>query len=682
MPVKQTKKFLRHLIYFYMGLFLLSIIAVSWFWTSEHSVHQKVAMIAKINDAIHDVDDAVMHIVLADVDPVHWEEQVVPVLLEQSIKSLAEISSQNDISLISALEADLNTLKMKIATDKFSASNNIIQIKMQLRVLHQRLIDEVNNQAITNVNWFYVVLLVIFILTTFLFFLLVRSGRKQNSFQQSFLVAQERLTLIVNNMDEVFFLCEKETGVLLYVSPLYSAMWGISLDELCVDPNAWQSKVHPDDLSKLLDSSQCPNKDERTVDFRIIPHEGSLKWIRQRLIATRAKISDDGMEKEYFITVFSDITEVKKLNDQLAQSQRLDALGRVTGGVAHDFNNLLTVIMGNAQLIEDNSVDLPPFNAMAGLIIKAAERGAKLNRQLLTFAGKQQQQLEYVDICEVILETQNLMSKTLGENITLEIKTYPNKIGYLIDVAQLQSAVINLCFNARDAMPNGGEITIELEQMSSNAPIIIRVSDTGTGIPEHMLNLIFEPFFTTKASKGSGLGLSMVYGFVKQCQGEVTVASQADVGTTFTLTFPSKETVNTVSDSNAAASYLSNQKEPKKCLIVEDNELVRDSIVSMLEEQGFIVETVSSCDEGKEKLEANSDYDILISDVVTPGQMNGFDLARLCATENPTVNILLMSGYYDDKSYSAEAFHFLAKPFTHNQLMNALSAVIAPHELK
>lgn len=682
MPVKQTKKILRHLIYFYIGLFSLFIIAASWFWASEHSVHQKVAMVAKINDAIHDIDDAVMHIVLSDVDPVHWEEQVVPVLLEQSIENLEKISSKNNIPLVLALEVDLNALKAKIAKDKFSASNNIIQIKMQLRELHQRLVEDANNQASINVKWFYIVLLVIFVLTSSLFFSLIRSGRKQSDFQQSFLVAQERLTLIVNSMDEVFLLSEKETGVLLYVSPLYSSMWGGGMDELCVDPKAWQKKVHPDDLSKLLDSSQYANKDECTIDFRILPHEGSLKWIRQRQIATQAKISDDGMEKEYFVSVFSDITEVKKLNDQLAQSQRLEALGRVTGGVAHDFNNLLTVIMGNAQLIEDNSAESPPFNAMAGLIIKAAERGAKLNRQLLTFAGKHQQQLEYVDICEVISETQNLMTKTLGENITLEIKTCPNKIWYLIDVAQLQSAVINLCFNARDAMPNGGEITIELEQISLNAPIIIKVSDTGMGIPEHMHNLIFEPFFTTKASKGSGLGLSMVYGFVKQCQGEVTVSSQAGVGTTFTLTFPSKETLDAVSDSDASASYLSNYKEAKKCLIVEDNELVRDSIVSMLEEQGFTVDTVSSCDEGKKKIEENSDYDILISDVVTPGEMNGVDLARLCTIKKPMINILLMSGYYDDKSYSAEAFPFLAKPFTHNQLLSALYTVIAPNELK
>lgn len=685
MPAKQQKRLMQHLMFVYVGLFLVSVALVSLFVVSEYSLHKKIQHISSINDAIHDVDDAVMHLVMSKTDPVQWDLALAPVLFDQAIRALKKLPAERHVDFLQALEAELHTLKHSMDDNNATLSNKIIHTKIQLKSLHQLLMNDIDEQTHKNMMWFYVVLVFIFGLAISLFISLFRSSQKQNSFHQSYLSTQGRLALIVNNMEEVFCLSEKESGKLLYVSPSFQALWGVSLDELCEDPLAWQAKVHPDDLNRFQGAFKRRSEQEDVLDFRVTSSDGGQKWIRQRVFSTHASVSDDGIPKDYVITVSSDITEVRKLNEQLAQSQRLDALGRVTGGVAHDFNNLLTVIIGNAQLIKDYTEKTSPQKMMAELIIKAAERGAKLNRQLLTFAGKQQQQLEYIDLCDVLHDIQHLMNKTLGEDIVLNIHTSPGNIYCTTDAAQLQSAVINLCFNSRDAMPQGGEISISVEQRTTDHAVIIVVSDNGIGIPEHILPLIFEPFFTTKAAKGSGLGLSMVYGFVKQCHGDIEVRSQLGEGTTFRLTLPlinkSIQAEPSVLDTTAVNKMLDTPS-GKKCLLVEDNELVRDSVASMLADKGFSIDTAQSCEEGQMKLLESTEYDLLITDVVTPGHMNGIELAEWCKAERPEMRILIVSGYYDDLSYLAEQFHFLAKPFTHNQLLQTLSAVVGQDLLK
>ncbi|MGQ9927310.1 MAG: PAS domain S-box protein [Chloroflexaceae bacterium] len=369
-------------------------------------------------------------------------------------------------------------------------------------------------------------------------------------------------------------------------------------------------------------------------------------------------INDQG-QCTHFVSIQRDVTEQVALEEQLRQAQRLEAIGQLTGGVAHDFNNLLTVILGNAELLSEALADNLDLLPLARMISTAAQRGAALTQHLLAFARRQALDPRAVDVNRLITGMDELIRRALGEHIAIQLILAPDLWRALVDPAQLESALLNLCINARDAMPMGGTLTIEtanvlLDQqyadrsmeVTPGAYVLVAVSDTGTGIaPEHLPH-VFEPFFTTKEhGKGSGLGLSMVYGFVKQSRGHVTIYSEPGQGTTVRLYLP-----RTVEE---AAGYETNvtgawRGENETILLVEDDEAVRHFARQQLTSLGYRVLEARTGPEALELVRAHDEIALLFTDIVMPGGISGRELVRAARQVRPGLKVLYTSGYTEN----------------------------------
>jgi signal transduction histidine kinase/CheY-like chemotaxis protein len=383
-----------------------------------------------------------------------------------------------------------------------------------------------------------------------------------------------------------------------------------------------------------------------------------------------------------------EISERERTEETLRQAQKMEAVGQLTGGLAHDFNNLLTVILGNLQLISaktDNDERLARYIKSA---IGATERGANLTQKLLAFSRRQALRAEAVLVNDLLPGIQMLARQIIGVNIDLNLKSGENLWFCRTDAIQLESAVLNLVINARDAMPQGGQLTIETanitfdEEMASAIPdaipgqyVTISVKDTGTGIPDEVLKRVFEPFFTTKAiGKGSGLGLSMVYGFVRQTNGFITIDSQANQGTKVCLYLPFTEA--SAVTCNKLVLPISQQQAPQaSILVVEDDIEVIKIVKELLTDIGYNVLSSPSAPEALRVLEQQK-VDLIFSDVVMPGGMSGIDMARLLHEERPDLPVLLTSGFISQSmDYNEQMdteFNILKKPYHRNDLAEAI----------
>ncbi|MGJ4889723.1 CHASE3 domain-containing protein [Bradyrhizobium sp. HKCCYLS3077] len=356
--------------------------------------------------------------------------------------------------------------------------------------------------------------------------------------------------------------------------------------------------------------------------------------------------------------VYHDITTAHETERLLHQAQKLDAIGKLTGGVAHDFNNMLTIITGTIETLADEVRDRPAAAATAALIGQAADRCTELIRHLLAFARKQPLHPRNSDVNSTILDISKLLRPTLGEQIEINSILEEETLIAHIDSAQLANSLVNMAINARDAMPNGGKLLLESRRVvldeayaAANAGvapgsyIMVAVSDTGTGMSPEVRDRAFEPFFTTKgAGKGSGLGLSMVYGFVKQSGGHIKIYSEEGRGTTIRLYIPAPpEQVVT-----PAAPELPPPRGEETIFIVEDDLLVQDFVVSQLQSLGYKTVTASTGVEALAKIEAGQSFDLLFTDVIMPGGVNGKELAEEALRQRPGTKVLYTSGYTDN----------------------------------
>jgi PAS domain S-box-containing protein len=391
---------------------------------------------------------------------------------------------------------------------------------------------------------------------------------------------------------------------------------------------------------------------------------GSPGLIQLRLAGADGKGHDVEMSaarastggQELVIVIARDITQRLRLEQQLRQSQKMDAIGQLTGGVAHDFNNLLTVIIGAVEILADGLSDEPELADMSRMIDEAATRGADLTRQLLAFARKQPLQPRDTDIGNLIVETAKLLRPTLGEQVEIDLRLQTDCWRALIDPSQLSTVLINLAVNARDAMADGGKITFGTTNLSfgpsvsDTSPegsvgdyIVITVSDTGAGIPAAIRDKVFEPFFTTKElGKGTGLGLSMVYGFVKQSGGHIKIDSDEGRGTTVSLYLP--RGIRDAALPNATAAR-EPQRGSETILVVEDDALVRGYVVAQLESLGYRTITAANGPDVLALLDQGVAFDVLFTDVIMPGGMNGRELADAVTRRRPGVPVLYTSGY-------------------------------------
>lgn len=379
--------------------------------------------------------------------------------------------------------------------------------------------------------------------------------------------------------------------------------------------------------------------------------------------------------------------------EKLHEAQKMEALGQLTGGVAHDFNNLLTVIRANAELLLDDLKNRSHIHE-AELILQAALRGAGLVQRLLAFAQRQELRPQFVDLHALTDSFVKLLRHTIEENVAVGIRKAPSVPPISVDPNGLESALLNLAINARDAMPDGGEILIKLSEVKVRddnqadfpglAPgpyVEISVSDTGTGMAPDVLARATQPFFTTKQpGKGTGLGLSSVYGFVKQSRGAINIRSELDRGTTVSLYFPPARADERRAVGEPTQS-LDTLRGTGRIILVEDDRLVRESTARALGKLGYSVSAAGKASEALALLEEAPDVDLLFSDVIMPGGMNGVELVSVVHRRWPTVKTLLTSGYARTETFGKIAMpagvRFLPKPYSNYALARAIRDILS-----
>jgi PAS domain S-box-containing protein len=408
-----------------------------------------------------------------------------------------------------------------------------------------------------------------------------------------------------------------------------------------------------------------------------------------RLVTSRRlPICDRNGEVQYLLGVIEDVTDRKAIEDQLRQSQKMEAVGNLTGGVAHDFNNLLTVIIGNLDLLQRDVAGNPGAEQRIEEVLQASERGAELTRQMLAFSRRQPLQPKAVDLNALVDDTMRLINRTLGEDITVDVRLAADAGGVLIDRHQFETALLNVAINARDAMAGGGTLTVATRRTEFDADdaalhpevppggyACIEITDTGSGMPADVVEHIFEPFFTTKPSgKGTGLGLSMAYGFMKQSGGHITAYSEVGRGTTFRLYFPLQQAASAHA-ALSVASVPATGGDGEVILAVDDNAQVRATVVMQLKELGYEVREADGPRAALEILNGPAKIDLLFTDVIMPGGMNGKELATQARDRRPSLKVLFTSGFPGTSSTNAtfdEDDLLLSKPYRKRDLAQAL----------
>ncbi len=481
----------------------------------------------------------------------------------------------------------------------------------------------------------------------------------------------------------------------IYVSPNIIE-FGYPAEEWFNKNDMWISLIHEDDLKRVLQmTEEAMNQNlETDLEYRMVARDGSIHWVHDK----GCFVSDEQGNKIGWQGVIVDVTETKQLEEQLRQSQKLESIGRLAGGIAHDFNNMLTAINGYSELTLRRMKEDDPLRHNIEEIKKAGNRSAALTQQLLAFSRQQIHQPKLIKLNDLIDETSNMLQRLLGEGIQFVSSINP-KLGFVLaDSSQLSQIILNLTVNAMDAMPQGGKLTVETanvfldqtyaQQHSGVVPgayVMLAVSDTGTGMDAETRRHIFEPFFTTKeVGQGTGLGLSTVYGIVKQNGGNIEVYSEEGVGTTFKIYLPR------IAGQADVVDIENNDKELSTAagtvLLVEDEDIVRALTKQVLEECGYTViearngvEALAICNSGDCK------FDLLMTDVVMP-QMGGRELANKLKEKLPDLQILFTSGYTDDAVVRHGVIevgtNFIQKPFTPDSLTKKVRELLGASQEK
>jgi two-component system cell cycle sensor histidine kinase/response regulator CckA len=471
-------------------------------------------------------------------------------------------------------------------------------------------------------------------------------------------------------------------GRRLYNSPSYERILGYSLEELGANPFA---QIHPDDSERVKKASLEAIRTGigQSVEYRMRHKDGNWRTFESRA----STILDKRGEVERLVIVNRDITERKHLEEQVRQAQKMEAVGRLSGGVAHDFNNLLGVIIGYGEIVQEGTAPTDPLRGSVDEILKASHRAASLTRQLLAFSRQQVLDPKILDLNAVVKDMEKMLQRLIGEDIELKTELYPALARIKADEGQIEQIVLNLAVNARDAMPQGGRLCLATSDFHMDQDfvrrypypvpvgdyVLLTVSDTGIGMDTALQGRIFEPFFTTKEKgKGTGLGLSTVYGVVKQSGGYIEVASEPKAGTVFKIYLPKVEGALVEPQTEIAASLCGTET----VLLVEDEPSLRILARHQLESCGYFV-LDAGC--GAEALEVARTQlrtiHLLLTDVVMPG-INGRILAEELLRHRPQLSVVYMSGY-TGQAVGADGVLdagscFLPKPFTREALAGKL----------
>jgi PAS domain S-box-containing protein len=474
-------------------------------------------------------------------------------------------------------------------------------------------------------------------------------------------------------------------GNYIQVSPSSMAIVGYEPSEMI--GHSAVDFIHPDDLENTRSEMRAARRGQQKRNFacRYVHKDGhavSLNWTGSW---------SEPVRRHFFIG--RDLTELEEAEAQARQAQKMEAVGQLTGGVAHDFNNILTVITGTIGILADGVADRPELANVARMIDEAADRGANLTRHLLAFARKQPLQPREIDVNALVLEAAKLLHPTLGEHIQITPLLSPDAWTSQIDPNQLTSCVINLALNARDAMPDGGKLALETGNIvldeayagmhSEVAPgdyVMIAVSDTGTGIAPADLEKVFDPFFTTKeVGKGTGLGLSMVFGFVKQSGGHIKIYSELGHGTTVKIYLP--RATGAGEDAVATLAPATVEGGTETILVVEDDALVRTYVITQVKSLGYTTLEAGNGTEALALIDRHPGVDLLFTDVIMPGPMNGRQLAIEAEKRRPGLKTLYTSGYTENAIVHHGRLDsgvlLLAKPYRKSELARMIRQALA-----
>jgi len=480
-------------------------------------------------------------------------------------------------------------------------------------------------------------------------------------------------------------------GVIILLNPAATRMFGWKADEaIGLDLSAFFEDPEilnqlEEDLVKSGADSNPPSAEISAIlrrkDGTTFPGRGHI-----------AVINGTDQSPMAVVSLIRDATEELKQKEAALKSQRLEAIGQLTGGIAHDFNNLLTIISGNLELLED-SISHAQDVELLSRASRAADSGARLTNRLLTFARRRHLAPEVINLNEQVRAMTELLRRTIGDTIELHTHLSPDLWLTRVDAGEVEAAVLNLAINARDAMPAGGRLsirtdnaTLEEGETGFEGPLVagdyvrISVSDNGTGMSKDVLKRVFEPFFTTKPpGRGTGLGLSTIYGFVKQSNGNITIYSEPGVGTTVNLYLPRCGDGGSV-QRPAPPSRDAETSNGERVLVVEDNRDVRALTVKRLERLGYQVIECNTAAEAKDALEKGLKVDAIFSDIMMPGGLTGTDLGRWVSQHRPALPVILTTGFADEAAGNTVTQHdtwpILRKPYTQKDLANVMRTVL------
>jgi signal transduction histidine kinase/CheY-like chemotaxis protein len=467
-------------------------------------------------------------------------------------------------------------------------------------------------------------------------------------------------------------------------------IYDVSPDVPGVHTETWLDKVHPDDRPTVnaLIQTIPGNPRPYTYRCRLVRADGTVRIVQSH----GEPIADFGPNNPIISGTTIDITDRESVEAQLQHAQKMEAVGQLTGGIAHDFNNLLGAILGNLDLLTEEIAPEGRARTLVGRAVAAAESGAQLVRRLLAFSRKQTLNAQLTDVNELVVNMLDLLRRTLGDKVLIETSLSAGTIHCLIDRPQTEGALLNLCINARDAMPEGGSVSIKtrtvvfdeyrppgLHDLQPGAHLVLSVSDTGVGMSRSVMERAFEPFFTTKAAgQGSGLGLSMVYGFVKQSDGHVEIESEPGGGTTVRIYLP-MQVGAVIGAAEAQAPLPAPRRGKEVVLVVEDNVDLRGYAVSAVRSFGYRALSAPNGKTALKLLETRPDIALLFTDIVLKDGLSGVQLADLARRRRPELLVLLTSGYLGDRAVGERAHQpgtfTIGKPFRAADLGRKLAEI-------
>ena len=502
--------------------------------------------------------------------------------------------------------------------------------------------------------------------------------------------ASDLLDAVVENLPDMILLKEPSSDGFRYLLVNAAGERLLEKDRREIIGKTERDLFPTDEAALVVETNKAIAQagDPRTFTDRKLTTPSGVRIVETRVVPIFNSSGGLGL----ILAIVRDMTERKAQEEQLRHLQRMDAIGRLTGGVAHDFNNLLAIIQGNSEVLRDR-VDAGSDTAeIVDDVIAAASRGAELVRRLLAFARMQHLEPESVDLKARLESIFGLLRRILGGNIAVRIKPSRHLWPAIVDPTQVDDAIVNLAINARDAMPNGGTLTIETQNVTLDEEyaeshvevmpgdyVMLAVSDTGTGMPPEVVARAFEPFFTTKQEgQGTGLGLSQVFGWIKQSGGHIKIYSEVGHGTTIKLYLPRAKAPRPEA---APPAEIAAANGDETILVVEDNPSVRKAVARQLDALGYKMLEAQNAAAALDLVEDGAEFDLLLTDIIMPGGMTGYQLADMLRVKRPGLRVLFTSGYTElaasgDGRRCKEPL--LSKPYRKQELGRAIRDTLDP----